>query len=268
MGVRTFAGQPRSSPSSLRPWRCVWRQPRVHNRPHPQRRRLLGHGGAGKTTLIDACCHAAGLEPPHGSGRRHRAHHVHPGGDLARDLDERARWPTPSGRTQDQLHRHPGIPGLPGRDPRRGPGGGRRGGGRLRAGGVEVGTERVWEMVEERHLPAIFFVSMMDRRTPTSSGLPGHPRAPDPQGDPGGDADRERGRLPRDHQPLHRARAHLPRPGTQTGEYEEHGHPRGAARDGARYYEQLIETIAATDDTCWSTTWRATRSPARRRSTR
>src|SRR5690606_15719109 len=28
---------------------------------------LLGHGGAGKTTLIDACCHASGSSRRHGS---------------------------------------------------------------------------------------------------------------------------------------------------------------------------------------------------------
>jgi elongation factor G len=30
--------------------------------------------------------------------------------------------------------------------------------------GVEVGTERAWDMVKERQLPAIIFVSMMDRQ--------------------------------------------------------------------------------------------------------
>lgn len=30
--------------------------------------------------------------------------------------------------------------------------------------GVEVGSQRAWELVQERHLPAIFFVSMMDRQ--------------------------------------------------------------------------------------------------------
>ena len=30
--------------------------------------------------------------------------------------------------------------------------------------GVEVGTERAWDMVKERQLPAILFVSMMDRQ--------------------------------------------------------------------------------------------------------
>src|ERR671915_224520 len=28
---------------------------------------LLGHGGSGKTTLIDACCHAAGSSRRHGN---------------------------------------------------------------------------------------------------------------------------------------------------------------------------------------------------------
>jgi elongation factor G len=28
---------------------------------------VVGHGGAGKTTLIDACCHASGSSRRHGS---------------------------------------------------------------------------------------------------------------------------------------------------------------------------------------------------------
>lgn len=87
--------------------------------------------------------------------------------------------------------------------------------------GVEVGTERVWEFVQERHLPTLFFVSMMDRPNANSEAvyqdIKEHvtPKVI-PVEIPIGSGDDFRGIIN-----LFSEKAHIYKSGTQTGEYEE-----------------------------------------------
>jgi hypothetical protein len=184
---------------------------------------VVGHGGSGKTTLIDACCHASGASKRHGSADRgHRAHHVHPRRGRARHLHERVGGLRHLAGRQDQLHRHPRLPGLPGRDQGRDPRGRRRAGVRLRpqrgGGGHRPGLGAGAGAPPPRRL-------LRDHDGPPErrlrARLPGREGAPHPQGDPGGGADRGGRGLPRDRQPLRRPRLLLQGRRHQTGEYDE-----------------------------------------------
>jgi elongation factor G len=210
---------------------------------------VVGHGGAGKTTLIDACCHAAGSSRRHGSTDDGTALTMYTPEEISHGLSmnvsvAHAEWKD----TKINFVDTPGYLDFQGET---------RAGVRVADGavvvlagpaGVEVGTERVWDMVEERHLPTIFFVSMMDRpnvdfekvfqeirETITPKVIPVEI--------PIGSGDDFRGIIN-----LFSERAHIYAPGTQTGEYEEQDIPEEMREIEARFYEQLIETIAATDD--------------------
>jgi elongation factor G len=114
--------------------------------------------------------------------------------------------------------------------------------------GVEVGTERVWDLLEERHLPAILFVSMMDRQNAdferVYQDIREHltPKAI-PVEVPVGSGDDFRGIVN-----LFSDQVHYYVEGTTAGEYEEHDVPPELQPIVDRYYNDLIETIAATDD--------------------
>jgi len=211
---------------------------------------LLGHGGAGKTSLVDACCHASGSSRRHGSADDGTALTMFTPEEIAHGLSVNcsvayAGWmdhkinfiDTPGyldfiGETRSGLRVADGalvvVSGL---------------------SGVEVGTERVWQMVEERGLPAILFVSMMDRPNADFEkvyrDIKEHltPKVI-PVEIPIGTGDNFRGIVN-----LFTERAHMYKAGTQTGEYDEVDIPADLREDEARYYAELIETIAATDDT-------------------
>jgi elongation factor G len=210
---------------------------------------VVGHGGSGKTTLIDACCHAAGSSRRHGSTDDGTALTMYTPEEISHGISMNvsvayAEWMD----TKINFLDTPGYLDFQGET---------RAGVRVADGavvvlsgpaGVEVGTERVWEMVEERHLPTIFFVSMMDRQnvdfekvyrdindTLTAKVIPVEI--------PIGSGDNFRGIIN-----LFSERAHIYKPGTQTGEYEEEDVPEELRELEQRYYQELIETIAATDD--------------------
>jgi elongation factor G len=211
---------------------------------------LLGHGGAGKTTLIDACCHASGSTRRHGSTDDGTALTMFTPEEIAHGITMNcsvayAEWmdhkinfiDTPGyldfvGETNAGLRVADGalivLSGV---------------------AGVEVGTERAWEMVEDRSLPAILFVSMMDRANADFEkvfrDVKEHLTARViPVEIPIGTGEGFRGIVN-----LFTERAHVYKPGTQTGEYEEVEVPAELREIEARYYAELIETIAATDDT-------------------
>jgi elongation factor G len=211
---------------------------------------VVGHGGAGKTTLIDACCHASGSSRRHGSADEGTALTMYTPEEISHGISMNvsvgyAEWMD----TKINFLDTPGYLDFQGDA---------RAGVRVADGalvvlsgpaGVEVGTERVWEMVEERHLPTIFFVSMMDRQNAdfekvyqdinenlTSKVIPVEI--------PIGSGDDFRGIIN-----LFSERAHIYKPGTQTGEYEEQDIPEELRDLEKKYYQELIETIAATDDT-------------------
>jgi elongation factor G len=126
---------------------------------------VVGHGGAGKTTLIDACCHMSGATRRHGSSADGTALTMFTPEEVSHGISMNtsvayATWDDAKINFIDT----PGYLDFAGET---------RAGIRVADGalvcvsapaGVEVGTDRVWELVQERHLPAVFFVTMMDRQ--------------------------------------------------------------------------------------------------------
>jgi elongation factor G len=211
---------------------------------------VVGHGGAGKTTLIDACCHASGATRRHGSAADGTALTMFTPEEIAHGCSmntsvAHATWLDAKVNFIDT----PGYLDFLGEA---------RAGARVAdgaivvlsaPGGVEVGTERSWELIAERGLPAILFVSMMDRPNAdferVYQDVREHltPKAI-PVEVPIGSGEGFNGIVN-----LFSDRAHFYVPGTQTGEYEERDIPAELQPTVDRYYAELIETIAATDDT-------------------
>src|SRR5437588_1426808 len=116
-------------------------------------------------------------------------------------------------------------------------------------GGVEVGTEKVWDYCERRALPRLFFVSLMDKEHAnfervfnqikdqlTSKVIPVEI--------PVGEGLEFHGIIN-----LFSKKAHLYKKGTKAGEYEEVDVPDEYTDRFEKYSQELIESIAATDDT-------------------
>jgi elongation factor G len=210
---------------------------------------VLGHGGTGKTTLIDACCHASGSSRRHGSADEGTALTMFTPEEVAHGISmsccvAHAEWADAKINFIDT----PGYLDFAGET---------RAGIRIADGalvvlsgpaGVEVGAERVWEAVRERHHPAILFVSMMDRQNAdfeqvfrdvkehlTDKVIPVEV--------PIGSADGFRGIIN-----LFTERAHIFKKNGTAGEYEETDIPEEYRELERRYYQELIETIATTDD--------------------
>ena len=210
---------------------------------------VVGHGGSGKTTLVDAACYVAGSTKRHGSVDDGTALTMFTPEENAHGISMNvsvawAAWMDSKINFIDT----PGYLDFLGET---------RAGIRVADGalvclsavnGVEVGTERVWDLVEERHLPAILFVSMMDRQNAdferVYQDIREHltPKAI-PVEVPVGSADDFRGIVN-----LFSDQVHYYVEGTTAGEYEEHDVPPELQPIVDRYYNDLIETIAATDD--------------------
>ena len=183
---------------------------------------VVGHGGSGKTTLIDACCHAAGSTRRHGSVGDGTALTMFTPEEIDHGISMNvsvghAEWMDSKINFIDT----PGYLDFIG-DARAG----------IRVAdsaicvlsgpsGVEVGTQRVWEMVQERHLPTLFFVSMMDRHNANFENVFNDIKEHltdkvIPVEIPIGSGDDFRGIIN-----LFSEKAHIYKPGTQTGEFEE-----------------------------------------------
>ncbi|HKJ03903.1 MAG TPA: GTP-binding protein, partial [Longimicrobiales bacterium] len=125
---------------------------------------VLGHGGSGKTSLIDALCFVSGTSKRHGSVGDGTALTMHTPEEHGHGISIQL---TPAYAehldTKINLLDTPGYLDFTGEA--------------LSAvrvadaalivvsatSGVEVGTERVWEYCEARGIPRIFFVSNMDK---------------------------------------------------------------------------------------------------------
>lgn len=210
---------------------------------------VVGHGGSGKTTLVDAACFVAGTTKRHGSvddgtaltmfTPEENAHGISMNVSVAYAawMDSKINFIDTPGYLDFLGETRAGI---------------RVADGALvclsAVNGVEVGTERVWDLVEERHLPAILFVSMMDRQNAdferVYQDIREHltPKAI-PVEVPIGAAEGFRGIVN-----LFSDQVHYYNEGTTAGEYEEHDVPPELQPIVDRYYDDLIETIAATDD--------------------
>ena len=210
---------------------------------------VLGHGGSGKTTLIDAVCFAAGTsrrkgsvnagtaltmttpeETGHGMSMQLTVGHAIAGGAKINFLDtpgymDFAGEAAAAARVADAAVVTVGA-----------------------AAGVEVGTEMVWQLCEARALPRMIFVSMMDKMHANFAKVLGELRdglAPGaiPVQIPIGAAAGFRGVVD-----LFSGKAHVHKTGTTTGEYEEADVPDEVADDVENWRTELMETLATTDE--------------------
>jgi elongation factor G len=125
---------------------------------------LLGHGGSGKTTLVDALCFSTGTARRHGSVKDGTALTMYTEEEISHGISIQcsvafADWEGVKVNLLDT----PGYLDFTGEAVAAT---------RVADGavivlgattGVEVGTEKVWEYCEPRGIPRLFFVSMMDK---------------------------------------------------------------------------------------------------------
>jgi elongation factor G len=211
---------------------------------------VVGHGGSGKTTLIDACCHTSGASRRHGSSAEGTALTMFTPEEISHGISMNvsvayATWDDAKVNFVDT----PGYLDFLGET---------KAGIRVADGalvcvsavnGVEVGTERVWELVQERHLPAFFFVTMMDRANAdferVYQDVKEHltPKVI-PVEVPIGAAEGFKGIVN-----LFSDKAYFFKGDGASDEYDERDVPADVKDTVERYYNELIETIASTDDT-------------------
>ena len=115
--------------------------------------------------------------------------------------------------------------------------------------GIEVGTERMFREAVRRHDPVLFVATMMDKEHASFDTVVAQIRdrltnKVIPIEVPIGEGPDFHGIIN-----LFSKKAHLYKPGLKTGEYDEVEIPAELQPVFDKYYEQLIETIAATDDT-------------------
>ncbi len=211
---------------------------------------VVGHGASGKTSLVDALAFVSGSSKRHGSVKDGTALT-----DFAPEETERgfsinlacafAEWQD----TKINLIDTPGfldfqgdaIAGLAAAD------------GALcvvpATHGVETGTERMFREAVKRGDPVLFVVSMMDKEHADFDRIYQQIKTRltnkvIPVEIPIGDGPMFHGVVN-----LFTKRAHIFKRGVRTGEYEETEIPAEAQEQFDRYYNELIESISATDDT-------------------
>jgi len=211
---------------------------------------VLGHGGSGKTTLVDALCFVAGTSRRRGSVREGTALTMYTEEEISHGISMQA---TPAYAvwrdTKINLLDTPGYLDFTGEA---------LAATRVADGavivlgathGVEVGTEKVWEYCEARGIPRFFFVSMMDKEHADFEKVYEEIKATltdrvIPVEIPIGAGEDFRGIIN-----LFSGKAHLYRVGTTTGEYDEVEVPEEKREKYDRWRTELFESIAATDDT-------------------
>jgi elongation factor G len=210
---------------------------------------FVGHGASGKTTLVDALAFVSGASRRHGSIKDgttltdyspdeiDRKHSINLGLGYAEWLDTKINLiDTPGyldyfGEVVTGLHAaDAAVVVLSG------------------TGGVEVGTEKVWEVCDQLHLPRVLFVSLMDKEHAdferVFQDVKAHltPKVV-PVEIPIGDGHDFHGIIN-----LFSGHCHFYKKGTKTGEYEVVPIPSEYDRLFRQYTEQLVEAVASTDD--------------------
>ena len=210
---------------------------------------FVGHGGSGKTSLVDALAFVSGSSRRHGSvsdgttltdysqDEIERQHSIGLGMGFAEWMDTKINMiDTPGyldffGEAITGLHAaDSAVVVLSG------------------SSGVEVGTEKVWEVCDHLHLPRILFISLMDKEHAdferVFADIKEHlsPKVL-PVEIPVGDGPDFHGIIN-----LFSGKAHMYKAGTKSGEYDEVDVPDEYAERFAAYSEQLTETVASTDD--------------------
>ena len=210
---------------------------------------FVGHGASGKTTLVDALAFVSGSSKRHGSiqdgttltdysaDEIDRKHSISLGVGFAEWMDTKINLLDAPGfldflgeATAALYSADAAVVVL------------------NATGGVEVGTEKVWEICDRLHLPRILFVTQMDRERADFARVFDDVKAhlsPKvvPVEIPVGDGAEFHGIVN-----LLTGKTHFYQKGTKTGEYDEVPMPEDQKEVFARYNEQLTETIATTDD--------------------
>ncbi len=211
---------------------------------------VVGHGASGKTSLVDALTFVAGTSKRHGSVKDGTALTDYTPDEMERKYSINlalavAEWMD----TKLNLIDTPGyldftgdaLAGVYAAD------------GAVvvvsATGGVEVGTEKVWDYCERRGIPRLFFVSMMDKEhanfekvfTQVKERLT---TKVIPVEIPVGEGPEFHGIIN-----LFSKKCHLYKKGTKAGEYDEVDVPAEYGTRFEKYSQELVESIAATDDT-------------------
>jgi elongation factor G len=210
---------------------------------------ILGHGGSGKTTLIDALCFSTGTTRRHGSVKEGSALTMYAEEEIGHGISIQtavgfADWHG----TKINLLDTPGYLDFTGEaiaatrvaD-----------GAVIAVGattGVEVGTEKVWEYCVARGIPRLFFVSMMDKEhsnfEKACNEIKQHMSEKAYAAEiPIGEGDQFRGIVN-----LFTGKAHIFKQGTVTGEYEEAEIPDDLKDEAELRRTELFEAIATTND--------------------
>jgi elongation factor G len=210
---------------------------------------FVGHGASGKTTLVDALAFVSGSSKRHGSiqdgttltdysaDEIDRKHSISLGIGIAEWMDTKINLLDAPGfldflgeATAALYSADAAVVVL------------------NATGGVEVGTEKVWEICDRLHLPRLIFVTQMDRERAdferVFDDVKAHlsPKVV-PVEIPVGNGAEFHGivNLLTDETQVYKR-------GTKTGEYETVSLPEEAKESYGKYHEQLVEAIAATDD--------------------
>jgi elongation factor G len=211
---------------------------------------VLGHGGCGKSTLVDALCFSTGTSRRHGSVRDGTALTMYAEEEIAHGISVQiglgfADWHGVKINLMDT----PGYLDFTGDA---------IAATRVADGavvvlgataGVEVGTEKVWEYCQARGIPRLFFISMMDKEHASFARVVDEirkhitPKAVAAEL-PIGEGEQFRGIVN-----LLTGRAHLYKSGAVAGEYEEGDVPAELKDESERLRTELFEAVAATNDT-------------------
>jgi elongation factor G len=211
---------------------------------------IVGHGGSGKTTLVDALCFVAGSSRRHGSVREGTALTMYTEEEVGHGISMQlapafAEWMDAKINLLDT----PGYLDFTGEA---------LAATRVADGavivlgattGVEVGTEKVWEYCEARGIPRFFFVAGMDKEHADFEKVfqdikESLTEKVIPVEIPIGAGDGFRGIIN-----LFSGKAHMYRAASATGEYDETDVPAEKQEKFERWRTELFETIATTDDT-------------------
>ena len=211
---------------------------------------VVGHGASGKTSLVDALAFVAGTSKRHGSVKDGTALTDYTPDEIERKYSINlalgvAEWM----ETKLNLIDTPGYLDFTG-DALAGAYATDAAVVVVSAtGGVEVGTEKVWDYCEQRAIPRLFFVSLMDKEHANFERV--YEQIKDdltpkviPVEIPVGEGPDFHGIIN-----LFSQRCHLYKKGTKSGEYEEVDVPAEYRERFERYSKELIERIAETDDT-------------------
>jgi len=210
---------------------------------------VVGHGGSGKTSLIDALCFVSGASRRHGSVKDGTALTMHAPEEQAHGISLQASPAHAEWRdTKINLLDTPGYLDFAGEV---------LSAVRVADGavvvlgsttGVEVGTERVWEYCSNRGIPRLFFVSMMDKDNAAFEKVYGEIKTHltekvIPVEIPVGEGDDFHGIIN-----LFSGKAHVYEP-DKSGEYKEQEIPEEFRAKYEQWRTELLESIATTDDT-------------------